>query len=131
MKEKRFSKNFIDEMKKLYPQIWKFKTVGSEMQASDIPDHLFCINGKFVAIEFKIQRSGKIKIEPGQVREYNNIKKAGGLSFIIAYDEGRAQVHIHFSPLEIEMKKHIKMEWDASFYTIEKAVKTLIDLCWD
>ena len=131
MKEKRFSKDFITEMKKLYPQIWKLKMVGFEMQASHIPDYLFCINGKFVAIEFKIQRSGKIKIEPGQVREYNNIKKAGGLSFIIAYDEGRAQVHIHFSPLEIKMEKHIKMDWDASFYTIEKTTKALIDLCWD
>ena len=55
MKETDFSNKFIEKMKDKFPLMWHRKIHGEEMQAN-IPDYLFCINGAFVAIEFKIQR---------------------------------------------------------------------------
>ena len=45
-----------------------------------VPDRIFCINGRFAAIEVK--REKMFKITPKQLEHQEKIRKAGGISII-------------------------------------------------
>ena len=130
MKETKFGNEFIKKLVEVYgDKMWKIKIVGSERQATSIPDWLFCIKGKFVAIEFKVQRHGKITIEPNQIRELNKIKDSDGIGLIVAYEEKDDVIlirHTKVDPiLAIEGNKRIAVEWDLDFNTYKSAVDFL------
>ena len=82
MKESELTHRFITELKKQIPLIWYSKIHGDPMQKRGIPDFLMCINGKFVAIEFKIFRY-RLNITPLQQHEMDKIRKAGGIALVV------------------------------------------------
>jgi len=130
MKETKFGNTFIKHLTDIYgKKMWKMKVVGSERQATSIPDWIFCIVRDFMAIEFKIQRSKKITIEPNQIRELNKIKDSQGIGLLVAYDEDTDNILIHQNRIDpklaIENNKHISLEWDFDFNTYESAIEFL------
>jgi len=82
MKESELTHRFITELKKQIPRIWYAKIHGDPRQRRGIPDFLICINGKFVALEFKIFRYG-LHITPLQQHEIDKILKSGGIALVI------------------------------------------------
>lgn len=132
MKETAFENRFVESMEKKFEYLVKYKIHGHEMQASGIPDYLLCVNGIFVAIEFKIQRDCFIVTTPRQIREINNIKNAKGIGLFIAWDEDRDKILIRERRLDpIKLMKDspnkgnkisIKIDWDFDFNDYGKAV---------
>jgi Holliday junction resolvase len=114
-------------MKRKFPYFWGMKIHGHEMQASSIPDFLFSINGKFVAIEFKIQRDGKISITRLQVRELEKIKNSNGIALIIAYDENNHKILIRERRYDWRRinKKYIRIDWDFEYSRYEHAINLI------
>lgn len=47
------------EIARTYPDAWVFKTVGSPLQVSGIPDLLLSVQGRFIGMEAKFQRPGE------------------------------------------------------------------------
>lgn len=135
MKETAFGKKFIAEMQNKFPLLWGLKVHGQEMQASFIPDYLFCINSYFVGIEFKVQRDYRISITPGQIKELIKIQNAKGIGLIIAYDEDRNKILIRSKRLDYKAifldgfkpvkSGNIKIEWDFEFVHYNDAVDLL------
>ena len=82
MKESELTHKFFTELRKQVPKMWYLKVHGDPMQKRGVPDFLLCINGKFVAIEFKIFRYG-LKITPLQEHEIDKIHKAGGIALVV------------------------------------------------
>lgn len=137
MKESEFSNIFIkNHLKQKFPFMWYKKIHGDEYQ-KDIADNLFCINSLFVAIEFKIQRDGKISITPMQIKELNEIKNAKGISLIVAFDENTNKIliretrldykKIFLSPSNIDndkniKKRYIKIDWDFEYSSYEEVI---------
>lgn len=133
MKESAFTKKFIQSMKVKFPFMYSLKVHGHEMQSSFIPDCLFCINGLFIGIEFKIQRDSRISITPGQIKELNKIKDSKGIALIIAYDENRGKIllcqrrldymTLFISNVDRKVKsKNIKLDWDFEFSNYEDSI---------
>lgn len=134
MKESKFNNNFVDAMKIKFPHLWGHKFHGHEMQASSIPDNLFCINGLFLAIEFKVQRDYAIQTTPMQLKEIFDIFNSNGIALLIAYDENNNRICINTK--RIDYKKYIgnkakivstkkisiKLDWDFEFKSYEDAV---------
>jgi len=135
MKESIFSHTFLDSLKIKFPLLWGMKIHGHEMQQSDIPDYLFCINGCFVAIEFKVQRDSRISITPGQCRELNKIQNAKGVSLLVCYDEDRNKIYfrtkridyktIFFSKNKPVKSGSIKLDWDFEFSDYKTATELI------
>jgi Holliday junction resolvase len=130
MKETKFANAFIDKIKTKFPYSWSFNVHGHASQESGIPDNLLNINGLFVAIEFKVQRDGKIKIEPNQVRQINEIKNGKGIALIVAYNEANGKILIRerrlnikklfFSSKSTSLFKRI--DWDFELSTYDDAI---------
>ena len=122
MKETAFNKSFVDKMKLKYPHMHGWKIHGHEMQESGIPDNLFCVNGTFVAIEFKIQRDGKVAVTKSfkqQCRQLAKIKDAGGVGLIVAYDENRNKILIREKRIK---KPKSYIDWDFEFSSYNNAI---------
>jgi hypothetical protein len=72
-----------------YPDVWIFHPVGSPFQLPGIPDLLFCIEGKFVALELKHQHPGEslshamLRVTPQQQRQIDLINVAGGQAAVV------------------------------------------------
>jgi len=126
MKESAFTDKFIPYMRHKWPYMWSMKIHGHEMQQSSIPDFLFCINSVFVAIEFKVQRDGRISTTPLQMRELNAIQNAKGVALLVAYDENICKILVKKKRIDYKSikTKYIKMDWDFEFSKYE----TVIDL---
>lgn len=126
MKETAFGKNFIKAMRIKFPIMWYRKIHGEEMQ-SNIPDYLFCINGVFVAIEFKVQRDGRISTTPLQLRELSEIKNAKGIALIVAYDENKEKILIREKRVDYKqtMSKNIRIDWDFEFSDYSSTIEVL------
>jgi hypothetical protein len=126
MKESAFTDKFIPCMRERWPYMWSMKIHGHEMQQSAIPDFLFCINSVFVAIEFKVQRDGRISTTPLQMRELHKIQNAKGIGLLVAYDENIDKILVRNKRIDyMAIKtKYIKIDWDFEFNNYE----TTIDL---
>lgn len=127
MKETDFNRKFIDELQKKYPHMHGWKIHGHDMQVAGIPDNVYCINGKFVAIEFKIQRDGKIPVTKSlkrQLRELKLIKNAHGIGLIVAFDENRHKILIHNRRIDYHKinSSRLKIDWDFEFSKYENAI---------
>ena len=124
MKETAFNNKFVAALRQKYPNMYAKKIHGHDMQESGIPDNLFCINGVFVGIEFKVQRDGRVSITKSfkqQVRDLNQIKDANGIGLLIAYDEGRNKILVRTKRLDWRKLKS-KIDWDFEFSHYEKAI---------
>ncbi len=130
MKETAFSSSFIEILKVVYPYIYEVNIHGHSMQKTGVPDHLYCIKGKFVALEFKIQRHGKISTNPRQIGEINKIKDAGGVGLFIAVDEASKKILIRERRLDSDklflfqskIIKRIEIDWDFEFNHFEDII---------
>lgn len=78
--EKAFETRIRRLIKALCPHSWSLKTISTGEQRAGVPDCLFCINGKFLAIEFK---ASKGKPSALQIREKSMIEAAGGVCWIL------------------------------------------------
>lgn len=96
-KETAFIAEFMEVLQKqCFKQLpyWKFKSHGEPMQVRGIPDILMCFGGLFIAIEFKIMRSGRVDVTPLQDWTMEEITKAGGTAVVIWYDTANKNVGI-------------------------------------
>jgi hypothetical protein len=118
MKEKVFLLKFMELLKaKSNHKMWYFKSHGEPMQVRGIPDVLVCYCGMFVAIEFKIMRSGILSITPYQEFNLKCISESNGISLTIWWDEDSGEVGIG--------AKRSKTINDAVDWLIDKLVATL------
>ena len=129
MKETDFGRKFIEHFKTKFPYAYGFKVHGHEMQQSFIPDFLYCVNGLFLGIEFKVQRDGRISITPGQAKELNKIQNAKGIALLVAFDEDKKKIYIRQKRIDYMIllqtpvkSKNIRLDWDFEFSTYEDAV---------
>ena len=78
--EKRIEQvDILTNLKKIYPNCYALpKPV--RPNGVGVPDRIFCINGRFVAIEVK--REKMFKIAPKQLEHQQKIINAGGISII-------------------------------------------------
>ena len=132
MKETKFTNKFVRNLRIKFPYMWDFKVHGHEMQKSAIPDNLFCIDGAFISIEFKIQRDSKIVTTPMQVKTIEDIRNAGGVSLIIAYDENRGKILVKSTRIDwrkLLKGKHnkvsLRVDWDFEFSHYEPCMDLL------
>lgn len=59
-----------------------FKWFGNAFSESGVPDILACVNGYFIGIEVKAQ-DGKFDKDGLQARKIKDIRKAGGLAYVV------------------------------------------------
>lgn len=52
---------------------------GSGMSGKGVPDLLVCFNGKFIAVECKVNKN---KLSPAQIIQCKRIEKAGGACIV-------------------------------------------------
>lgn len=82
--------------------IFTIKIAAGEYQAAGLPDVIACINGKFVAIEFKriLTISRKPKVTPLQKYYLDAIKAAGGISCVLSWidDTGTWRLDVSENP---------------------------------
>lgn len=73
------------QVKKILSQydVYHFSPATGGYGRSGVPDIICCYEGQFIAIECK---AGKGKLTLLQQRELNNIKKNGGITFLINED---------------------------------------------
>lgn len=75
-------------LKTLRPRGWFFKTFGSAFQAKGLPDIIGVYDGRFVALEVKRPRVGRVTAL--QQATINHINAAGGVACIVtSVDEAR------------------------------------------
>ena len=127
MKESVFGQKIIDEMIRICYKKWHVKIVGHDRQKAGIPDWLLSLNGRFVGIEFKIQKHGKINLPPLQANEINKIRDSGGLGWLIAYCEQSGKMMAQYNkPLPIIFEDCTEISWDRYFTTIKEICRFLI-----
>ena len=78
--EKRIEQvDILKNLKKKYPNCYALpKPI--RPNGRGVPDRIFCINGRFVAIEVK--REKMFKIAPLQLEHQKKIREAGGIAII-------------------------------------------------
>ena len=79
-KEKRIETvDIVKRLQRKYPNCYAMpKPI--RPNGRGVPDRIFCINGRFVAIEVK--REKMFKIAPLQLEHQKKIREAGGISII-------------------------------------------------
>ena len=75
-------KIFENKIKKILKErgAWFLKTFSNGVQRAGVPDLLVCYKGHFIGIEVKAEKG---KASPLQLREINQIEKAGGYGLVI------------------------------------------------
>lgn len=61
-------------------RLWWLKVHGGLMQRAGVPDYLFCIDGRFIAIELKA--AADIEPSHAQMVEMARIRRAGGSTHV-------------------------------------------------
>ena len=133
MKETTFGKRFMAKLPEMadFSHGWHMKVIGHEKQKIGIPDWLLCINGRFVGIEFKIQRSNKVALAPSQANELNRIRESGGLGYLIAYCEQSGEIKMQYdTPLPIVFADYVEVKWEISFSSIQNACEFIMEAVW-
>lgn len=76
-----------------YPGSWGMKVHGSPYQPVGVPDLLFCIRGRFVALEVKHQKPGESRehaaqrATDAQLAQIRGIRRAGGGAEVVCSAE--------------------------------------------
>jgi hypothetical protein len=72
------------QLRILYGQrLWETAFPGGLGSRSGIPDRLICIDGRFVAIEFK-SPNGTGRLGPKQVVELDALRRSGALALVVS-----------------------------------------------
>jgi hypothetical protein len=76
-------------VKRIWPDAWDFKVVGSPFQKAGVPDLLYCIEGHLIGVEVKFIRPGESKehavgrATPQQVNQIIRIRQAGATADVV------------------------------------------------
>jgi hypothetical protein len=82
--EQSFRKAAIQWLKIRFGRnIWHYRTPGGLGHRPGVPDDLFCVRGRFLAIEFK-SPSSLGRIHPRQAQEIAQILESGGVAGIVS-----------------------------------------------
>lgn len=82
-------REIVQAVTEAYPGSWGMKVHGSPYQPVGIPDLLFCVRGRFVALEVKYQRPGESRehagsrATPQQLAQIASIRRAGGGAHVV------------------------------------------------
>lgn len=68
----------ITTLLKQHPNVWVMKTHGSPYTPKGTPDLIGCCEGRFFAVEVKIDARGSYQVTPAQKYVGDQIIKAGG-----------------------------------------------------
>lgn len=87
MKEKDFTRKFLKDYKAKHPKAFIYK-IPDAFRTGIKPFDAFIVNeGKFTALEFKVQEGKKTfrtsKVTPHQKEFLKQVKEAGGKAFVI------------------------------------------------
>ena len=114
MTERQLTQRFVKQLKKEYPKYHWDKlgdTFGGHKKTADMVN---CINGKYVAIEFK---KGMGRLTDGQLQSLNEVIEAGGIYLVGYFSEDGKE--LHFYDLILKYKK-------GRYDGIENWIKSLI-----
>lgn len=87
MRESKLIEKAMKEFLSRDSTIFYFKSHGEPMQVRGIPDIVASITGLFVAIEFKVMRSGKLNVTPYQEHTLTKVYNSKGAAFVFWFDE--------------------------------------------
>lgn len=74
-------KDWLDrELKKVWPNHWRYKVPGGRFGRVGVPDFIMCVHGLFIAIEVKAEGKSPTKM---QDTELKLISVAGGIRCVI------------------------------------------------
>lgn len=91
-------KNKLDKMLKSYGKdVWYFNPQAGIFGKSGIPDKILCVNGNFIGVECKADRTKKPTVL--QLQCINKIRNAKGVCFVVYDDETINQVRLHIEKL--------------------------------
>lgn len=91
-KEKSFEETAMNQLTKLPKSYWATKEYRSSVRGT--PDRQGCINGRFIALEFKRSLKEALKnstTRPMQLHIQNEIQRAGGYS-VTVYPENWSRI---------------------------------------
>lgn len=79
-----FASAVMKQLKAIYGRrMWETAFPGGLAARSGIPDRLICIDGKFVALEFK-NPDGKGRLGPKQKIELEALQSAGAIALVVS-----------------------------------------------
>ena len=70
----------INKLKQEFPTAWAYSPRGGAFGVAGTPDRLMCINGLFVAIEFKAEGG---QLTALQINQLKIIQQAGGIAAVL------------------------------------------------
>jgi len=91
--ESVFEDKFISRLRELQDSWWPFKSTATTERG--IPDRIGCINGRFVALEFKRSQGEAAKTEGRIVLQRYNLAKlrdAGAIALFV-YPENKEEIY--------------------------------------
>jgi hypothetical protein len=123
-----FASAVMKQLKALYGiRMWETAFPGGLAARSGIPDRLICIDGKFVAIEFKNPAGGG-RLGPKQKLELEALKSSGAIALVVSSAEDLDELFEEIPPTQRLMAKISQIEGKtipkhAQKTAIEKTVK--------
>ena len=88
----------LDKMLKSYNKdVWYFNPQSGIFGKSGIPDKILCVNGKFIGVECKADRTKKPTALQLQCME--KISQAGGVCFVVYDNETINQVKLYIEKI--------------------------------
>ena len=82
MREADLVKTITTQLRQ-HPNVWVLKTHGGIYMPKGTPDLIGCCDGKFFAIEVKLDAHGHYRVTPIQKHVGNQIIKAGGAFTVV------------------------------------------------
>lgn len=79
MKESQFQAKVVKYLRSL-PNTWLVNIWGGGFQTAGVPDVIACINGRFIALELKVEQG---RASPLQSRNIEKINEAGGYARVV------------------------------------------------
>jgi len=80
--EAKFKTEVTRHLKKIYgDRLWHVSLPGGMGQRAGVPDKLYIIDGRAIAVEFK-NPNGKGRLGPKQEQELEAVKQAGGIALV-------------------------------------------------
>lgn len=83
--EFQLTKRIVKEVEKRFPNVWRLKVHGDGYQRKGVPDLLFVVRGRMIAIEVKHRKPGESderllsRVSRAQWKELDDLKRAGAL----------------------------------------------------
>lgn len=85
-REKQVERAIREAILEAEPRAWSLKVHGGPYQDVGVPDLLFCIDGRLLAIEVKLRKLGETltalerRVTPNQRRQISDLQAAGAVA---------------------------------------------------